>query len=262
MPDTKEGVWTRLYTGNVSNTKYSEVESDYKGIQLGYDTGKQVSDGKIYTGGALSYTTADNSFTRGSGDSKAFDVALYKTWIGKDGHYYDIIAKHGRLTNDYHVTDLSDNYSTADYKTWTSSLSAEYGYRQQLKNGWYLEPQGELTYAHINGVDYTTSSGMNVSQNGINSLTGRLGLGIGKQLTNGNHLYSSLSVLHEFNGKENIQADTLAYSQDMGGTWYEFILGMTAKLSDHSNGYFNVEKLFGGDVRSNWQVNAGCRWSF
>ncbi|CQR73754.1 autotransporter outer membrane beta-barrel domain-containing protein [Sporomusa ovata] len=50
--------------------------------------------------------------------------------------------------------------------------------------------------------------------------------------------------------------------QNLSGTWYEFILGATTKLSDHSTGYINAEKLFGGEVSSNWQVNAGCRWSF
>jgi len=261
-PATKTGAWARIYSGEVTNDKYDEVESDYKGIQVGYDKSTLVKNGRKYIGGALSFTSADNSFTQGSGDSKAYDFALYQTWIGNDGHYYDLIAKHGRLNTDYHVTDLNNNYSTADYHTWTDSLSAEYGYRKQLANGWYLEPQVELTFGRTHDVDYSTSSGMKVQQDSIDRLTGRLGIGVGRKLSNGNHLYTSLSVLHEFKDEENIKADTLHYSQDMSGTWYEYILGMNVKLSDHSNGYFNVEKLFGGYVHSNWQLNAGCRWSF
>ena len=103
---------------------------------------------------------------------------------------------------------------------------------------------------------------MRVRQDDINRLTGRLGIGLGKRLTNGNQLYSSLSVLHEFNGKENITANSLNYSQDMSGTWYELIVGINAKMSNHSTGYLNIEKLFGDDVHSNWQINGGCRWSF
>ncbi|MBP2637092.1 MAG: prn 1 [Firmicutes bacterium] len=261
-PETEDGIWARIYSGEVSNDKYTSVESAYKGMQLGYDKSREVKDGRTYTGGAVSYTEADNSFYRGSGESKNSDLALYQTWVGNDGHYYDLIAKHGRLASDYHVTDLSNNYSTADYHTRTSSLSAEYGYRKQLKDGWYLEPQVELTYGHINGVNYTTSTGMSVKQDGIDHLIGRMGLGLGKKLTTGANLYTSLSVLHEFNGDENIKADTLTYSQDMGGTWCEFILGASGKLSKHSTGYVNLEKLFGGDVSSGWQFNAGCRWSF
>jgi outer membrane autotransporter protein len=261
-PAAETGVWARGYTGEVTNDKYGSVASDYRGMQMGYDKSSPVKDGRKYTGGALSYTTADNSFSRGSGDSKACDIALYHTWVGDSGHYYDLIAKHGRLSSDYHTADISGNYSSADYHTWSDSLSAEYGYRKALKNGWYLEPQAELTLGRIQGVNYTTSSGMKVRQDGIGRLIGRMGMGVGKKLTNGSHLYSSLSLLHEFNDDQTIQADTLIYNRDMGGSWYEFILGSTAKLSDHSDGYFNVEKLFGGHVGSNWQVNAGCRFNF
>ena len=262
VADTESGAWARVYNGEITNDKYGTVESDYKGFQVGYDKSKQVKDGRKYFGGALSYTASDNSFASGTGNDEGYDVALYQTWMGDSGHYYDIIAKRGRVNSDYQVTDLSGNHSTADYKTWTTSLSAEYGYKKQLQNGWYLEPQAELTFGHLNSVSYTTSSGMNVQQDGINRLIGRMGIGVGKKLVNGNHLYTSLSALHEFKGMETIKADTLNYSQNMSGTWYEFILGTTAKLSDHSNGYVNVEKLFGNDIHSNWQVNAGCRWSF
>ncbi|WP_019878311.1 autotransporter outer membrane beta-barrel domain-containing protein [Succinispira mobilis] len=40
------------------------------------------------------------------------------------------------------------------------------------------------------------------------------------------------------------------------------MLGVTGKINDNSEGYLNVEKLFGGDVSSNWQINIGCRYSF
>ncbi|TWH46758.1 outer membrane autotransporter protein [Sporomusa sp. KB1] len=261
-PGKEDGIWARVYSGDVTNNKYTPVESDYKGMQMGYDKSRQTSDGRIYTGGALSYTKADNSFYHGSGDSEVSDVALYQTWLGKDGHYYDIIAKHGWLSSNYHVTDLSNNYSTADYSTGTDSLSVEYGYKKQLTNGWYLEPQTELTFGHFNSVNYTTSSGLKVKQDSLTRLIGRIGFGAGKKLNNVTQLYTSLSVLHEFKGEQNIKADNLNYNQYLSGTWYEFILGATAKLSDHSNGYINVEKLFGGDISSNWQLNAGCRWSF
>lgn len=261
-PEAKEGIWARVYSGEVSNDKYNRVEMDYKGMQVGYDKSKPSSGGRRYTGGALSYTTADNNFYRGGGENKNGDIALYQAWVEDDGHYYDVIAKFGQLNSKYHVTDLSDIYSTADYKTWTNSLSAEYGYRKQMRNGWYLEPQVELTFGRINGVDYTTSTGMNVKQDSVDRLIGRIGIGTGRTLSNGNQFFTSLSMLHEFKGDENIKADTLRYHQDQSGTWYEFILGANAKLSNHSNAYINMEKLFGEYVSSNWQLNAGCRWSF
>lgn len=261
-PDTEEGVWARGFTGDISDTKYNTVESYYKGLQVGYDRSHKIDGGKLFTGIAASYTTANDTFTRGGGESKGGDVALYETWLGKDGHYCDLIAKHGRISNNYHVTDLSNVYSTADYHTVTNGISMEYGYRKNLADGWYLEPQTEVSYNHMSGVNYTTSSGLNISQDGISSLIGRMGIGAGKKLADGTQVYTSLSVLHEFAGEQSVKADMLTYKEDHGGSWYEFIVGLSGKTGEKSQGYMNLEKLFGGKVSSNWQVNAGCRWNF
>lgn len=262
-PDAENGIWTRVYSGEVTNSRYDSVTSEYSGLQMGYDKKKDVKNGKTYTGAAFSYTDADNTFTRGSGNSKAYDLALYHTWIGDSGHYYDLIAKRGRLDSDYQVTDLSSNHSSAAYKTWTDSLAVEYGYRKQLPNRWYLEPQAELTYGHINGVNYTTTSGLSVKQEAIDRLIGRLGVETGRSFNQGSSAYyATLSGLHEFKDQENLQAGTLHYSEDMSGTWGELLLGYSTKMSDHSNSLVNVEKLFGKDVSSNWQINVGLRFGF
>lgn len=256
------GIWSRMYKGTISNDKYNKVESDYSGISLGYDHSNSTNNGRVFNGVAISYNNGDNSFSYGSGNDKSYELALYHSWQGNDGHYYGFITKGSQINSDYQVTDLSAIHSTATYKTYAISQSAEYGYRKQLSNGWYLEPQLELNYSHLNGASYVTSSGLNIRQDAINRLIGRAGLSVGRKLTNGNHLYSTLSVLHEFSGDANIQADRLNYNQNMGDTWYEIILGASSKLGKNSTGYLNIEKLFGGHTSSNWQVNALCSWNF
>ncbi len=103
---------------------------------------------------------------------------------------------------------------------------------------------------------------MEVEQDRINSFTGRLGIGVGKQLDNGTNIYGSVSAVHEFDGKVALHTDGLPYSQRYDGTWYEVVVGTTFKLDRMVDGYASVEKLFGGDVSSSWQVNAGLRYSF
>lgn len=258
----ENGAWARTYGGEIKTNKYGRNDSSYSGLQVGYDKKQDSPSGEKFTGGAISYTTAKDSFDTGSGNSYDTDFALYQTWVRKDGHYTDLILKHGWLESKYSMTDLGGTYSSADYNTQTDSISAEYGYRKQLNDAWYIEPQTELTYAHINGVNYATSSGMNVSQDGIDRLIWRNGIGFGRKLNNGNHIYASLSALHEFKGEAQIRANSFKYKETMDGTWGEFILGVDAKLSGHSSGYMNVEKLFGGDFGSNWQYNMGCRFTF
>ncbi|MGL5270631.1 MAG: autotransporter outer membrane beta-barrel domain-containing protein [Selenomonadaceae bacterium] len=258
----ENGAWVRTYGGEINTNKCGRNDSNYSGLQAGYDKKQNSSSGAKFTGGAISYTTSKDSFETGSGNSYDTDFALYQSWVRKDGHYTDLILKHGWLESKYSMTDLSGTYSSADYNTQTDSISAEYGYRKQLNAAWYIEPQTEMTYAHIGGASYATSSGMNVVQDGIDRLIWRNGIGLGRTLNNGNHIYASLSALHEFKGEEQIRANSFKYNETMDGTWGEFILGVDAKLSGHSSGYMNVEKLFGGDVGSNWQYNMGCRFTF
>ena len=55
---------------------------------------------------------------------------------------------------------------------------------------------------------------------------------------------------------------TVVESADMNGTWYEIGLGANLGLAKNSNLYFDALKTFGGDLRTEWQFNAGLRFTF
>ena len=257
-----QGVWTRVWRGDLKNEAYGKISTDYKGISIGYDNAREENGGTGWLGLAVSYADGDISLPGGGGTAKAYDLSLYKTWLGKHGHYYDLIARYGRMQDEYHTTDISRHYSEADYAANMLRISAEYGYRKELNSGWYVQPQAEVVWQSQGSTGYTASSGMEVEQDRINSFTGRLGIGVGKQLDNGTNIYGSVSAVHEFDGKVALHTDGLPYSQRYDGTWYEVVVGTTFKLDRMVDGYASVEKLFGGDVSSSWQVNAGLRYSF
>ena len=48
----------------------------------------------------------------------------------------------------------------------------------------------------------------------------------------------------------------------MSGSWYEIGLGANLGLAKNSNLYFDALKTFGGDLRTEWQFNAGLRFTF
>ena len=48
----------------------------------------------------------------------------------------------------------------------------------------------------------------------------------------------------------------------MNGTWYEIGLGANLGIDKNSNLYFDALKTFGGDLRTDWQFNAGLRFTF
>lgn len=259
---SEDGVWARVYGGDLKNSAHGQMKTRYKAIQGGYDQAYDENGGTGRIGGAFSYASGDLELPRGGGDNKAWDFALYKTWQGAKGHYYDLGLHYGKVDTDYHTTDLSRHYSIASFDAHTLGLTAEYGYRKDLQAGWYCQPQAEVSWFRLGSADYTASSGMQVAQDSAISLQGRLGIGVGRKLANGTHYYATLSGVHEFDGKVSLRGDGMGYEQDYGGTWGEFVLGVTAPIDKSWDGYASAERLFGGDVGSTWQLNAGVRLRF
>ena len=266
------GVWARYYRGELSaDSAYDRnFSQDYTAFQGGIDKVQDYKGGKLYTGIAINRIDSNAGYTAGSGDLSSTGVGLYASWLGGKGHYLDVIARGSKLTNDFKLVDLSGNAAKADYDTWAYGISAEYGYRQNLNAGWFVEPQAELSLGHLGSADYTTSNGVSVKQDSVNSAVVRLGFLGGKEFTIGGHpsnAYVKASALHDFGGNGGAtgyyENSSLALKTgDLTGTWYEIGLGANLGIAKNSNLYFDALKTFGGNLRTDWQFNAGLRFTF
>ena len=276
LANEESGLWARYYGGKNSfdakNTKYS---TSFNAYQLGYD--KQLDNNKLF-GAAVSYNKGKNTYEMGGhGDGKAVSLSVYGSWNSDKGHYADVIVKGGKLDNDYTVYNDMGHKLEGDYDTWGLSLSAEYGRRMQMQNGFYIDPSVQFTVGRVAGADYSAASDfldskglkkdMYVSQDAFTSAIGRIGLGMGKT-TDKAMFYTKFALAHEFSGDftttfaaENEPTSSTAV--DFGGTWFEWQLGGSMKVNDNSYVYATFEKKFGGDTGSNdWRLDAGLRWSF
>ena len=276
LDNEESGLWARYYGGKNSfdakNTKYS---TSFNAYQLGYD--KQLDNNKLF-GAAVSYNKGKNTYEMGGhGDGKAVSLSVYGSWNSDKGHYADVIVKGGKLDNDYTVYNDMGHKLEGDYDTWGLSLSAEYGRRMQMQNGFYIDPSVQFTVGRVAGADYSAASDfldskglkkdMYVSQDAFTSAIGRIGLGMGKT-TDKAMFYTKFALAHEFSGDftttfaaENEPTSSTAV--DFGGTWFEWQLGGSMKVNDNSYVYATFEKKFGGDTGSNdWRLDAGLRWSF
>ena len=269
----KGGVWARYYRGELSaDSNYdSSFSQDYTGFQGGIDKVQDYKGGKLYTGIAVNRIDSNAGYTAGSGDLSSTGVGLYGSWLGSKGHYLDVIARGSKLTNDFKLVDLSGNAAAkADYDTWAYGISAEYGYRQDLNAGWFVEPQAELSLGHISRVDYTTSNGVSIRQDGVNSAIVRLGFLGGKEFSIGgrpSNAYVKASLLHDFGGNGGSTGyygiKSLAMQTgDLTGSWYEIGLGANLGIAKNSNLYFDALKTLNSTVRTDWQFNAGLRFTF
>ena len=256
----EHGAWARMARGE---SKYGSqnVKNQYNYYQVGYD--EKLSTNPNWTVGvALTRTEGNSTFAAGSGENNHTGLAIYGSYLSDSGSFVDLIAKYARLDNEFKT--VGAGVGDADYKENAYSLSAEYGKRFTGDNGFWIEPQVELTYGTVGSVDYLTNKGYSVHKDSTDSLVGRLGFALGKNIKQGN-VYVRASYLYDFDGESTVTmsgAGTASFEQDLGGGWWEVGVGTNLNLSEATHLYFDVEKTYGGDVATPWQWNAGVRWSF
>lgn len=256
-----QGIWARMARGQ---SKYGQqgIKNQYNYYQLGYDS--KISDDWIL-GGAFTYTDGDSSYTNGSGTNKHTGFAVYGSNLRDDGSFIDLIAKYAHMKNDF---DVNGGVGSGDYSTNGLSFSAEYGKRFH-QEGYWIEPQAELTYGRVSSADFMTKNGASVHQDSMDSLVGRLGFSLGKDIKQGN-VYVRASYLYDFKGETWVQMTSgvvgsdraPVYKTDLGGGWWEFGVGTNLDLGHDTHFYLDVETTAGGDVDTPWQWNAGVRYSF
>lgn len=252
-----QGVWARMARGQ---SKYGAqgIKNQYNYYQLGYDS--KISDDWIL-GGAFTYTDGDSSYINGSGTNKHTGFAVYGSNLREDGSFIDLIAKYAHMKNDF---DVNGGVGSGDYSTNGLSFSAEYGKRFHQESYW-IEPQAELTYGRVSSADFMTKNGASVHQDSMDSLVGRLGFSLGKDIKQGN-VYVRASYLYDFQGDTSVTMSkggaATPFKTDLGGGWWEFGVGTNLDLGHDTHFYLDVETTAGGDVDTPWQWNAGVRYSF
>ena len=256
-----QGAWFRLRGTKIGRDGKFDFENKYTSYELGYDTITKNTDDKIrYQGAAVSYVDGDSSYNRGSGDNSSKAISFYNTEIGSKGHYLDVVFKVSNLENDFKVYDTKNNKITGDFNNTGVSLSAEYGRKNVLHNGWYIEPQAQFTLGYLGGDSYTTSNGIEVSQSGIKSAVGRIGFNIGKEVGSKGVVYAKANLLHEFGGAYDVTMydgrDRVKVGDTFNDTWFEYGVGAAFAAGKNSHVYLDVERSSGSDFTKDWMWNA------
>ena len=266
--DGDEGMWVRMRHDRIGmKDEFRSMNTMY---QLGYDKLDNKDDkGERHIGAAIDYMDGSTSYSDiyGEGETKRWGFWMYDTWLGSKGHYADYIVKFGHLHNEFDLKDKdSGEKVTGDYDNNVFSISAEYGRKKDIGNSWYFEPQAQLQLARVTDAEYKTSQDTDVYVDGINSLIGRVGFRLGKDVDERSTVYVKADVLHEFLGDQRITAGDVTGSLDKTyenkGTWYDIGFGFATAVGHDSYAYLDFEKSFGNDNDDTYQINAGLQWNF
>lgn len=266
--DGDDGLWVRLRHDRIG--KEDAFRSMNTMMELGYDwKAKGQKDGEHRQGVVFDYMrgTADYTNVMGDGDVRRAGVWLYDTWLGDKGHYTDYVVKYGHLSNDFDIyAPTTADKISGDYNNDVWSVSAEYGRKKDIGSDWYFEPQAQLQYAYVTSADYTTSQGTKVKLDGIDSLIGRAGFRLGRDINEGNTVYFKADVLHEFLGDQSIRAvdktGVLSTTYENEGTWYDVGFGFSHRMGKDSYMFLDLEHSFGNDNDETYQINIGLSKAF
>ena len=262
----KHGVWGKYIGGKSKITDDAYVNQTYNMAQVGYDTLR--GDGTV--GGALLYGTSNNDYALGSGSGKTAGLAVYGAKQFKDGRYLDIIGKVNRLKNDFTVRNTLGTTLSGDYRNTGASLSVEYGKRIKKDNGFYIDPNAELTFSRLSGESFdartNTGSTVHIDSDAVNSVIGRIGVGIGKESKNSN-VFLKAALAHEFSGKMNATYSmtgepTTGSEVNLKDTWLDLEFGGSWSIRPNTYVYGTFTKNFGATVDNSYRIDAGIRHNF
>lgn len=259
----ENGAWVR-YLGGQNRYGSRNMKLNYNGFQAGFDH----RFGEFYGGLAFGYTKGNGHLKNGSSDNDNWNFGLYGGWMGEKGQFVDVIVKRHRFKNEFSLHNTGGLLSGGSYHNWATSVSAEAGWRLSCPTtGFYAEPQVELSFGRMEKGSFTTSQGVKVQQNAINSTVGRVGVAAGYTLPeNKGNAYVKASVLHDWAAKVKGSMSKAglkqSYRDDLSGTWAEFSVGGTYNATKNISAYGEFQTSAGSPVRSPWSASVGLRYNF
>lgn len=256
------GAWARYNNGRLDGRG---LKYDYSTIEVGFDA--PVSN-NFLVGVSFDYTIGDTDLNAGSADNDVYTLGLYGTYYGDNGGFVDLMAKIGRIDNEYNVANSAGS-EKGDYMMTGAIVGVEAGHRFDLAHNMFVEPQVQLSYSWLRATDYATNI-RSVDFETIESLVARVGvMGGMKFAENRGAAYLKASYNHDFLG--NVDAtmhavngsnNSAKISDELDDNWAEVSLGVSYSVTDTLNTFLDVGTGFGGDIDQKWRINFGARYAF
>lgn len=276
------GLWARGFADKARLDGFagtSFTQNTYGGA-IGYD--KLVSEDETYMwmfGMQLRGARADqhvNGRWGGHGDLSSLGGGLYSTWAHADGWYVDAVGTIDWYTHKIRATMLDGTRVHDDRSSYGLGASLEagrkfdFGYSNDNRDYWFVEPQLQLSYFWIKGGDFTASNGMKIDQEDMDSLTGRAGVVLGKKFSLGSdpndsryvQPYIKAGVNHEFLGEQVVHINNTRMDNNLAGTRVYYGAGIDWQATDSLRVYAQVEREHGEHFTREINVSAGLKWEF
>ncbi|MGZ7457695.1 autotransporter outer membrane beta-barrel domain-containing protein [Pseudomonas sp. Ma2-10] len=261
------GVWTRAIGSrfNISENASRAFTQNNTGMEIGADKAIPLANGKVYVGGMVGTARSDLSFGEGASgviDSKM--VGAYATYLNDNGIYVDTVLKYSHFDTDIKAPTNLGHAVKGSYGSHGIGMDVEVGKHIALKDGWFVEPQLELTATRTQGDQYTASNGLQVDSLRVDSLQSRVGslFGRGIELESGLKVqpYVKASYINEHAGDSHVKVNGNNFKTELPGDRVELGFGGILQVSDKSKISMDAEYAKGNDIEQPWGVTLGYRY--
>ena len=267
-----DGLWVRGFTqeNRLSGLAGIDFSQNFYGTSFGYDHLVEQNENNRWLFGLRGQLTRAeqriDGLHDGSGDSRSYGIAAYATWQHTDGWYSDTVLTWDWYDQNLKTRMLDGTRVHGSYNTYAGGISQEVGRMFRFGEGFFIEPQLQLSWYWMKGTDFTTSNGMRVEQDDAYSLTGRAGLVLGKKwdLSEDRYFqpYLKGGVNHEFMGDQKVTVNDIAFSDDLRGTRIYYGAGFDVQFASNARFYAEFEREDGNKASTPWSVSAGLRIAF
>ena len=267
-----DGLWVRGFTqeNKLSGLGGVDFSRNFYGTSFGYDHLVEQDEANKWLFGVRGQITKADQRTDGlhdgSGDSRSYGIAAYATWQHADGWYSDTVLSWDWYDQNLKTRMLDGTPVHGSYNTYGGGISQELGRMFRFDNGFFVEPQLQLSWYWMKGTDFTTSNGMSVDQDDMYALTGRAGLVLGKKwdLDEGRFFqpYLKAGVNHEFLGDQKVLVNGIEFTDDLRGTRGYYGAGIDLQFAENARFYAEFEREDGQKASTPWSVSAGLRVEF
>lgn len=267
MGQDNGGVWTRAIGSrfNVGENASRAFTQNNTGVEIGADKAIPLASGKVYVGGMVGSARSDLNFgewATGVIDSKM--IGAYATYLNDNGIYVDTVLKYSHFDTDIKTPTNLGNAVKSSYGSHGIGMDVEIGKHIALKDGWFVEPQLEVTATRTQGAQYTASNGLQVDSQRVDSLQSRVGSLFGRsiELDSGMKIqpYVKASYINEHAGDSHVKVNGNNFKTKLSGDRAELGFGGILQVSDKSKISMDAEYAKGNDIEQPWGVTLGYRY--
>lgn len=279
--EERAGVWTKMSNSSISGSGIYGSDAKVKTYTIGYDF-KHNSDERLtaadakktrdFSGLAFTYIKGSSSMNGyqvndtlqvagGRSDIRGGALTAYHTHTSKSGSYADYVLRYSSYDNDFKLDGVNGSA-----KSHGLQASAEYGHRLENDHGLFVTPNAQFTLGRLYNKAFTTSNGVHVASDHLNSAILSMGVDVGQTLGDQSQVYAKVRYNTELGDRVSAafyKNDASAFCNgDSNGSWWEYGLGFDLKAGHASHLFMDAERAGGSGFSKDWSWRIGARFDF